>query len=123
MTPTENRNLERVKLWEKTWNEDVMRMVDELYAADCEVRNMITGFVVRGRDNFREVERAIQAHSPDRRMRVYRTVASGDVVAIEADVFFAGKQAQGCVFLTFDENGQIISDHSYASDPTGTTTT
>jgi hypothetical protein len=123
MTDKEERNLERVKLWEKTWNEDVMRMVDELYAADCEVRNMITGFVVRGREPFREVERMIEAHSPDRRMRVYRTVASGDVVALEADVFFGGKQAQGCVFLTFNDEGQITSDHSYAADPTGTTTT
>jgi len=123
MTDKEKRNLERVKLWEQTWNEDVMRMVDELYAADCEVRNMITGFGVRGREPFREVERAIETHSPDRRMRVYRAIASGDVVAIEADVFFGGKQAQGCVFLTFNEDGQITSDHSYAADPTGTTNT
>ncbi len=123
MTETEKRNLERLKLWETTWNEDVMRMVDELYAEDCEVRNMITGFVVRGRESFREVERAIERHSPDRRMRVYRAIASGDVVALEADVFFAGKQSQGCVFLTFDAQGWITSDHSYASDPTGTTNT
>ena len=121
MTETEKRNLDRVKLWEKTWNEDVMRMVDELYAKDCEVRNMITGFVVRGREAFREVERAIETHSPDRRMRVYRTIANGDVVALEADVFFGGKQSQGCVFLTFDTDGRITSDHSYAGDPTGTT--
>jgi hypothetical protein len=123
VTDKEKRNLERVKLWEKTWNEDVMRMVDELYAEDCEVRNMITGFVVRGREPFREVERAIEAHSPDRRMRVYRAIASGDVVALEADVFFGGEQSQGCVFLTFDEGGLITSDHSYAADPTGATNT
>src|SRR5262249_41331258 len=82
MTETEKRNLERVKVWEKTWNEDVMRMVDEVYAEDCEVRNMISGFLVRGREQFREVERAIQTHSPDRRMRVTRTIAQGDVVAL-----------------------------------------
>ena len=121
MTPMEKRNLDRVKLWEQTWNEDVMRMVDELYAEDCEVRNMITGFVVKGRENFRQIERAIQEHAPDRRMRVYRTVASGNVVALEADVLFGGKQSQGCVFLTFDDEGWITSDHSYAADPTGTT--
>ena len=123
MTPMEKRNLDRVKLWEQTWNEDVMRMVDELYAADCEVRNMITGFVVKGREAFREVEKAIQQFAPDRRMHVYRTVASGNVVALEADVFFGGKQSQGCVFLTFDEAGWITSDHSYAADPSGTTNT
>ncbi len=123
MNDNEKRNLERVKLWEKTWNEDVMRMVDELYAADCEVRNMITGFVVRGREPFREVERAIQTHAPDRRMRVTRAIASGNVVALEADVFFGDRQAQGCVFLTFDADGWIKTDHSYAADPTGTTAT
>ena len=123
MTDQEKRNLERVKLWEQTWNEDVMRMVDELYAEDCEVRNMITGFVVRGREPFREVERAIEKHSPDRRMRVYRAIASGNVVAIEADAFFAGKQMQACAFLTFDESGRIVSDHTYGADPTGTTAT
>ena len=123
MTPMERRNLDRVKLWEQTWNEDVMRMVDELYAEDCEVRNMVTGFVVKGRENFREIEKAIEQFAPDRRMRVYRTIASGNVVALEADVFFGGKQSQGCVFLTFDDAGWITSDHSYAADPSGTTNT
>ena len=121
MTPTEKRNLDRVKLWEETWNGDVMRMVDELYAEDCEVRNMITGFVVKGREAFREIEKQIQQFAPDRRMRVYRTVACGDVVALEADAFFGGKQSQGCVFLTFDADGWIKSDHTYAADPSGTT--
>ena len=121
MTPMEKRNLDRVKLWEQTWNGDVMRMVDELYAEDCEVRNMITGFVVKGREAFREIEKQIQQFAPDRRMRVYRTIASGNVVALEADVFFGGKQSQGCVFLTFDDEGWITSDHSYAADPSGTT--
>lgn len=122
MTEREKRNLERVKLWEKTWNEDVERMVDEVYAEDCEVRNMLTGFVVRGRAAFHEVERAIQAHTPGRRMKITKTVASGDTVALEADVVFGEHQAKGCVFLTFDESGFVRSDHTYAADPTGTTT-
>ena len=123
MTDEEKRNLERVKLWEQTWNEDVMRMVDELYAESCEVRSMLTGFVAHGREGLREVEKAIQQFAPDRRMRVYRTIASGDVVALEADSFIAGKQYQACVFLTFDENGFITSDHTYGADPTGATNT
>ena len=123
MTDKEKRNLERVKLWEHTWNEDVMRMVDELYAEDCEVRNMITGFVIRGREELRQVEKAIEQFAPDRRMRIYRTVASGDVVALEADTVIAGQKLQACAFLTFDEHGMITSDHTYGSDPTGTTNT
>ena len=82
---------------------------------------MITNFVVKGRENFREIEKSIQQFAPDRRMRVYRAIASGNVVALEADVFFGGKQSQGCVFLTFDDEGWITSDHSYAADPSGTT--
>jgi nuclear transport factor 2 (NTF2) superfamily protein len=123
MTEGEKRNLQRVKLWEETWNTDVERMVNELYAVDCEVRNMITGFVIRGREELRAVERAIAKQAPERRMRVYRAIASGDVVAVESDVFFGAKQLQGCVFLTFDNDGWITSDHSYAADPTGTTAT
>ena len=121
MTETEKRNLERVKLWEETWNGDVMRMVDELYAEKCEVRSMLYDFVIRGREELRQVEKAIQQFAPDRRMRIYRTVASGDVVALEADSFIAGKQYQACVFLTFDEHGMITSDHTYGTDPTGAT--
>ena len=121
MTDKEKRNLERVKLWEQTWNEDVMRMVDELYAENCEVRSMMYDFVIRGREELRQIEKMIQQFAPDRRMRIYRTVASGDVVALEADSFIAGKQSQACVFLTFDENGMITSDHTYGVDPTGAT--
>ena len=121
MTDKEKRNLERVKLWEETWNGDVMRMVDELYAENCEVRSMFYDFVIRGREELRQVEKMIQQFARDRRMRIYRTVASGDVVALEADSFIAGKQYQASVFLTFDENGMITSDHTYGTDPTGAT--
>jgi hypothetical protein len=103
VTAAEKRNLERVKLWEEAWNEDVARLVDEFYAEDCEVRNMLTGAVVRGREGLREFEQAIRAQTPDRRWRVRRAIISGDVVALEVDVCFGGKQAQCAVFLTFDE--------------------
>jgi predicted SnoaL-like aldol condensation-catalyzing enzyme len=59
--------------------------------------------------------------APDRRMHVYRTIASGDLVAIEADAFFGGRTLKSCVFLTFDRDGWITSDHSYGADPTATT--
>ena len=97
-------------------------MVDEVYAEDCEVRNMFTGFVVRGREAFRAVEREIEAQAPDRRMVVTRRVALGNVVALEAEAHFPGiPPFDTCVFLTFDEKGQIVSDHTYSGDPTGTT--
>ena len=41
MGAREERNLERTRHWEWTWNHDVMRMVDECYAEDCEVTDML----------------------------------------------------------------------------------
>ena len=124
MTSEEQRNLERVALWEQTWNEDVVRMVEEVYAEDCEVRNMCTGYVVRGREAFRALELEIEKKAPGRKMVVKRTVASGNVVALEAEGQFPGGITfDACVFLTFNENGEVISDHTYASDPTGSTDT
>ena len=120
MTSEEQRNLEQVALWEKTYNEDVERMVDEVYAEDCEVRNMFTGDVVRGREAFLALEREIEKQGPGRKVVVKRTVASGNVVALEAEGQFpGGVTLDGCVFLTFDEKGKIVSDNTYVSDPTG----
>ena len=120
MTPEEQRNLERVALWEKTYNEDVERMIDEVYAEDCEVRNIFAGHVVRGREAFLALEREIEKQAPGRKVAVKRAVASGNVVALEAEGQFpGGVTLDGCVFLTFDEQGKIVSDHTYVLDPTG----
>ncbi|WP_424102107.1 hypothetical protein [Moorena producens] len=43
MTNVEKRNMERVKHWEWAWNNDAMRMVDECYAEDCKVYDMLGG--------------------------------------------------------------------------------
>ena len=44
MNEVEKRNVERVKFWAWTWNNAVDRMVDECYAQNCEVVNMMTGY-------------------------------------------------------------------------------
>ena len=49
MGAREERNLERARHWEWTWNNDVMRMVDECYAEDCEVTDMLRGRTFHGR--------------------------------------------------------------------------
>ena len=120
MTSEEQRNLERVALWAQTYNEDVERMVNEVYAEDCEVQNMSTGHVVRGREEFLALEREIEKQSPGRKVIVKRTVASGNVVALEAEgQFSGGVTLEGSVFLTFDSEGLIVNDRTYLSDPTG----
>ena len=121
MSAVEQRNLENVRHWVWTWNNDVMRMVDECYAEDCEVSDMLRGRTFHGREELRAVEKQMMAVDPTRRMEVTRMVACGDVVAIEMDSFWAEgtNLAKACVVLTFDNDGMIVSDHSYGGDPVG----
>jgi predicted SnoaL-like aldol condensation-catalyzing enzyme len=121
MNPTEARNLERVRHWEWTWNNDVMRMVDECYAEHCEVTDMFRGRTFRGREELRLIEQQMIAMDPTRRMRITRMVPNGDTVAIEMDAEWGTGTAvaKSCVFLTFDGDGMIVVDHSYGGDPNG----
>jgi hypothetical protein len=119
MTDVERRNVERVKHWEQTWNNAVDRMIDECYAEDCEVINMLTGYTMRGREALRAIEHAMLAFDGTRRMEITRILASGDSVALEADAIWGDKRTKACVFLTFNSDGMIVSDHSYGSDPSG----
>ena len=121
MPPTEERNLARVRHWEWTWNNAVMRMVDECYAVNCEVKDMFRGRTFNGREGLREIEEQMIAVDDSRQMRITKMVASGDTVAIEMDALWRNSTvtAQACVFLTFDADGMIVSDHSYGGDPVG----
>lgn len=121
MTETEQRNLERTRFWEKCWNEDVMRMVDECYAADCEVCDMVRGRTFHGREELRGIEKQMMAADASRRMKITRMIASGDVVCAEMDAYWndGSTVARACVVLTWNADGQIVSDHSYGGDPTG----
>lgn len=123
MTELESRNLAAVDRWEATYNDDVERMVDECYAPDCEVHNMLAGpdAVYRGRESLREIERLIQSRQIDRRMNVVKKFASGDSVAVEAEATFGAHRFNACVILTFDDDGLIRCDHTYSPDPTGVT--
>ncbi len=121
MPTVEERNKERVEHWVWTWNNDVMRMVDECYAENCEVTDMFRGRTFRGREELRLIEKQMMQVDASRRMTVTRMVASGDTVAVEVDASWGdgGTVVKNCVFLTFDDNGLIISDHSYGNDPSG----
>ena len=121
MSSVEERNMERVKHWEWTWNNDVMRMVDECYAEDCEVTDMRRNRTFYGREELRLIEKQMKAADASRKLRVVNMVAAGDKVGIELESSFGdGKYIdRSCVFLTFNEDGLIITDHSYGSDPTG----
>ena len=123
MTKTEQRNLDMVDRWEDTYNSAVDRMVDECYAENCEVHNMFAGTVYHGRAGLRAIEHEIQKHQVDRKLRVLKKFASGDSVAVECEGIFGALAFKACVILTFNADGQIISDHTYSPDPTGVTST
>ena len=121
MGSIEERNMERVHHWVWTWNNDVMRMVDECYAEDCEVSDMLRNRTFHGREELRLIEKQMIALDGSRKMTVTRMVASGDTVAVEVDASWDGGNTidKGCVFLTFDDAGLIVTDHSYSRDSAG----
>lgn len=115
----ERRNVELTRRWEKAWNEDPDRMVDACYAPDCVVINMFSGHEMHGREELRVVERAIKAFDGTRHMVITNMVASGDVVAVQADSIFGTYKGKGVAFLTYNDEGFIVSDHTYGADPSG----
>lgn len=120
MTERERRNLAAAKRWEETYNHDVEKMVDEVYAADCEVVDMLRGVTLRGREQLRALERRICELAPTRSLRVLKALASGDTVALECEGRFPTGAFPACVFLVFDAEGRVKQDHTYAPDPAGT---
>ena len=122
MNEVEKRNVERVKFWAWTWNNAVDRMVDECYARNCEVVNMMTGYTMRGREELRAIEHAMLQFDGTRRMEITNIVASGNCVAVQADAVWGDTRSKACVFLTFDDDGMIVIDNSYGSDPSGAST-
>ena len=121
MGSIEERNMERVRHWVWTWNNDVMRMVDECYAENCEVSDMLRNRTFHGRKELRLIEKQMIALDASRNMTITRMVPSGDTVAVEVDASWDGGKTidKGCVFLTFNDAGLIISDHSYSRDSAG----
>jgi hypothetical protein len=118
-TDKERRNIELTRQWEWNWNNDVDRMVDQSYAPDCVVVNMFSGHEAHGREALRDLEHAIAAFDGTRRMEITNMVASGDVVAVQADAIFGDYQGKAVAFLTFNDEGLIVSDNTYGEDPSG----
>lgn len=83
MTTVEERNMERVNSWESTWNDDVMRMVDECYAEGCEATNMLRDRTYYGREELRLIEQQMMAEDATRRMKIVNMIASGNTFVVE----------------------------------------
>lgn len=113
MTAEEQRNLETVKRYEDLYNSDIERFVRECYTPDCEVN----GGMIRGYEQFIQVEHNVLRAAPKRSMRVARTHVVGNVVVVEAVLLDPDKgatwQLPFCAVLTF-RDGKIATDWTYA---------
>jgi ketosteroid isomerase-like protein len=111
MTDHTTANLAIVERWADLFNTDVEAMVHDLYAPDA-----LLGGTVLGPEKLLKFERRVLAAAPRRRIRVDRTHAVGDVVAVEGVLLDADKGADWtlplCAVLTFSD-GRIIRDDTY----------
>ena len=113
MTPEEQRNLAVAKQYELLYNTDIKRFVQECYTSDCEVN----GGMIRGHEQFVQVEDKVLRAAPKRKMRVDRTYPVGNVVIVEAVLLDpdqgADWQLPFCAVLTC-RDGKIATDWTYA---------
>lgn len=122
LTAREKRNVELVTEWARAWETDAGRMVDDIYADSSEVFGPLQNiyFLKRGesKSNWKALEVANQGLYLARKMHFHAIAAKGDTVAVEVAVTetnLKGRTREGwfAAFLTFDENGRIITDHTY----------
>ena len=113
MTPEEQRNLAVAKQYELLYNTDIKRFVHECYTPDC----VVNGGLIRGYEQFVQVEEKVLRAAPKRTMRVDRTYPSGNAVIVEAVLLDpdqgADWQLPFCAVLTC-RDGKIATDWTYA---------
>lgn len=113
MTPEEQQNLIVAKRYEELYNTDAERFVHECYTPDCEVN----GGMIRGYEQFVQIEKNVLRAAPKRKMRVDRTYATGNVVIVEAVLLNPDQgpdwQLPFCAVLTC-RDGKIATDWTYA---------
>lgn len=123
LTSEEMRNLEVVDEWLRCWNTKGMmvKMVDEIYADSVEVFTPIQNkYYVRkngSKQLWRKLEILLEKLIYKREMRIVKAIAKDNMVVFEAIVStttLAGSSERWIsAFLTFDEKGRVICDHTY----------
>jgi ketosteroid isomerase-like protein len=119
MAESEARNLEVVKHWAETYNNDVERMVSECYAENCRVSSIFGGVTIEGHPRFQKLEQRVLKAAPRRKIRVEHTHAAGNVVVVEATLFDPDQgddwKSPFCAVLTF-KDGKIVEDRTYMDE-------
>jgi len=102
---------ELVERWAEAFNTDVDRLIDELYAPDCEFLG-----VQLGHDRLRKFEHRVLAAAPRRAVRVDATHEAGDVVTVEGVLVDPDRGAEWtlpfCAVLTW-RDGRVARDNTY----------
>lgn len=105
-------NLALVQRWAELFNTDVEALAHELYAPDA----LLAG-VVMGHDKLIKFEKRVLAAAPQRAIRIDRTHAVDDVVAVEGVLVDPDQGAEWalpfCAVLTFAD-GRVARDDTYA---------
>ena len=101
-----------VEQWAEAFNNDVDRLIDELYAPDCTFLG-----VELGPERLRKFERRVLAAAPRRTARIERAHTAGDVVTVEGTLLDPDRgddwHLPFCAVLTWRE-GKVVSDNTYA---------
>lgn len=127
LTDTERRNLERMERFRELFNgDDPERFVRESYAPTFRVVNLDGAgwtwssthrrHLLDDAGTFVRAEVFIKRAAPGRRMRFNRLIPAGDVVVAEASLVDderPGWELAWCGVYTFDDDGLIVSDHTY----------
>ena len=127
-TEEEKRNLKLFEQWVDAGNTQGLtaKVIDEMYADSCEVFTPLQKayYVRRGKSkaDWKTVEMVSEQMYKKREMRIVNIVAKGDTVALEAIITYTthdGNKYDNCcaVFLIFDKDGRIVSDHNYIYAP------
>jgi len=129
LTETEKRNLARTEEWRKeasTPGGDLETLVNEIYAESTEVflpLNTPPLYVVKrgeSKENWHTLELSGRGHAYTRRvMNLVNTVVQNNRIAAEVVVDRVSADGQPfeqrvAIFLTFDDDGKVITDHTYA---------
>ena len=123
LTAEEKRNLELTKAWSDAYGDlDNIERFCDTYAESTEIYTPLQDWywAKHGHSNqaWRDGEIAMLEFISHRKEKIVSILARGDTVAVQVSIELTskdGKSRQGAfaAFLKFDEDGKIVSDHSF----------
>ena len=123
LTDEERRNLGLTKAWSEAYGDlDNIDHFCDLYADSTEIYTPLQDWywAKHGHSNqaWRDGESTMVTLVSHREEKIVSILAQGDTVAVQVSVEMTSKNGQSrqgafAAFLKFDEDGKIVSDHSF----------